>query len=252
LSEQKGILEEPQTRKVFKKMEDDTVSLMVHRDVDSMMTSCTATSISSSKRSIIFDFDTELFVSRIYQKWIRGSVKRSLRLQQADDTISIVTSKPFDAPRIRGLNIWKSDKSEPHKRSQAIDRDLEDDARRLRRECKVLLLGDESKHELMSLAKIVFGRGYSPEELYAHRPVIFKNVYESAKSVVAAMRRFDIVSESDDIWQSARFIETFNLDPLSSEMDRGFGTALKSIVESVHFTTLMEKRAEFYLPESSE
>ncbi|KAH7124414.1 hypothetical protein EDB81DRAFT_731324, partial [Dactylonectria macrodidyma] len=68
ISEQKEILQQSQTRRMFKKMQSDTESLYVHRDVDSLMTSYTATSISSSKRSILFEFDPELFVSRIYQR----------------------------------------------------------------------------------------------------------------------------------------------------------------------------------------
>lgn len=38
-----------------------------------------------------------------------------------------------------------NDNVEQKKRSQAIDRKLEEDSRRLRRECKILLLGEHLK-----------------------------------------------------------------------------------------------------------
>ena len=42
--------------------------------------------------------------------------------------------------------------TEQKKRSQAIDKDLEADSKRLRRECKILLLGRQhSTHEEMAL-----------------------------------------------------------------------------------------------------
>jgi hypothetical protein len=84
LSQQQEFLEKPQARRIFNKMEDDTASMFVHLDADSLVTSplTTVPTIRSSKRSLKFDFDKHLLVSRIYEKWIRGSVKKALRDEQ--------------------------------------------------------------------------------------------------------------------------------------------------------------------------
>lgn len=49
-------------------MDRDTASLIVHRDSDSIVS---ATSASSSRWSVQFAFDRELFISKVYDKWIR-------------------------------------------------------------------------------------------------------------------------------------------------------------------------------------
>ncbi|ORY71966.1 G-protein alpha subunit-domain-containing protein [Pseudomassariella vexata] len=82
LSQQQVILGKPHARKVFEKMEDDAASLFVHLDTDSVAMSTAPTTIRSSKRSLKFDFDKELLVSKIYERWIRGSVKKCLRDEQ--------------------------------------------------------------------------------------------------------------------------------------------------------------------------
>ncbi|KAK3332562.1 hypothetical protein B0T19DRAFT_415985 [Cercophora scortea] len=82
LSEQRTLLETPQTRTTLRRADDECLSMLVHRDDDSLQSYGTLTSIASSKRSIIFDFDQVLFSSSIYNRWIRGSVKKALRDQQ--------------------------------------------------------------------------------------------------------------------------------------------------------------------------
>jgi hypothetical protein len=57
VSDQESLLEKLQSRTVFKKMEDGTALMIVHRDADLIPSHWTGTSISSSKRSISFGFD---------------------------------------------------------------------------------------------------------------------------------------------------------------------------------------------------
>jgi guanine nucleotide-binding protein G(i) subunit alpha len=131
VSDQKSLLEKLQSPTVFKKMEDSTASMIVHRDADSIPSHWTGTSISSSKQSISFGFDRELFASKIYERWIRGSVKKSLRQQQGD----VGTRTERD-------------------RSQAIDRNIQYDWTRLRREFRVLALGSDSRYNIMNAFKV--------------------------------------------------------------------------------------------------
>ncbi|KAL3421933.1 guanine nucleotide-binding protein alpha-3 subunit [Phlyctema vagabunda] len=79
ISQQKELLEKPQSRRVFREMEDDTSSLFVHRNVESILTSSSSSTRSStstfggaSRLLLKFDFDKQLFMSKIYERWIRG------------------------------------------------------------------------------------------------------------------------------------------------------------------------------------
>jgi len=67
--------------------------LLVHRDVDSLQTYLPSKwSITSSNRSLVFDFDSEILPSRIYRKVLQGSVRDSLRRQQADASFLLRTA----------------------------------------------------------------------------------------------------------------------------------------------------------------
>jgi guanine nucleotide-binding protein G(i) subunit alpha len=209
-------------------MEDDSTSMIVHRDVDSLLSYYTGTSISSSKRSLVFEFDRELFTSRIYERWIRGSVKKSLREQQGD----------FGLPGERKLSL-------------AIDRDLEEHAKVLRRECRVLLLGSESKSDIVKGMKIVHSKGYSKDELWNYRPTIFRNVVDNAKALVIAMMQFDIAPETEANRKHVEFLFEYQLEPISG-LDPKFSEALSSVWRDPCIPALMERQAEFYLHESAE
>jgi len=76
-------------------------------------------------------------------------------------------------------------------RSDEIDRELDDDSRRFKRECKILLLGsgESGKSTIVKQMKIIHKNGFSDAELAGFRGVVYKNVLESAKQVVMYMRK---------------------------------------------------------------
>ncbi|KAF2499624.1 hypothetical protein BU16DRAFT_557938 [Lophium mytilinum] len=85
--EQKILLEKTTSRKVLKQVRDDTSSLYVLCDsssVSSRYTDCL------SKISIVFQFDRKLFVSRVYERALRGSLKDVMRQRQMYPTQSRV------------------------------------------------------------------------------------------------------------------------------------------------------------------
>ncbi|BGP36808.1 Guanine nucleotide-binding protein alpha-2 subunit [Rhodotorula kratochvilovae] len=79
-------------------------------------------------------------------------------------------------------------------RSGAIDRQLEDDAKKLRRECKILLLGsgESGKSTIVKQMKLIYQHGYTRDEMLLFRLTIHKNVLDSAQALVRAMRRFKL------------------------------------------------------------
>ncbi|KAI8066846.1 heterotrimeric G-protein alpha subunit, GPA3-like protein [Gongronella butleri] len=92
-----------------------------------------------------------------------------------------------------GLCI-SSEEREDKERSQRIDRQLEEDNRRLKRECKILLLGsgESGKSTIVKQMKIIHQNGYTKDELFTWRITVYKNVLESAQNLIAALRRFEI------------------------------------------------------------
>ncbi|CAG7854906.1 Guanine nucleotide-binding protein alpha-3 subunit [Serendipita indica DSM 11827] len=79
-------------------------------------------------------------------------------------------------------------------RSANIDRAIEEDAKRFKKECKILLLGsgESGKSTIVKQMKIIHQNGYSHAELLMFRPTIYRNLLESAEAAVLAMRKLDI------------------------------------------------------------
>jgi len=75
-----------------------------------------------------------------------------------------------------------------------IDRQIEEDSKRYKRECKILLLGsgESGKSTIVKQMKIIHQNGYSRDELLAFRPLIWKNLLESARDVAQALARFNL------------------------------------------------------------
>lgn len=98
-------------------------------------------------------------------------------------------------------------------RSDAIDKLIEEDQKRFKRECKILLLGkpffcpvsshfsiflgsgESGKSTIVKQMKIIHQEGFSEAELAEYTPTIYKNVLESAHSVVMFMKKIGLECE---------------------------------------------------------
>ncbi|EWY97184.1 hypothetical protein FOYG_05661 [Fusarium oxysporum NRRL 32931] len=84
LEEQNRILQQPKIIRALQDMDRDTASLIVHRDSDSIVT---ATSVNSSRWSVQFAFDRELFITKVYDRWIRKlATMRKINSHRPEDT----------------------------------------------------------------------------------------------------------------------------------------------------------------------
>jgi hypothetical protein len=90
LTKQREILEDSNVRKRMSIIQRDTASLISLVDSSSFMSTDTE---KSSKLSMLFDFDDELFTSKPYKNLIRKTVKFSIRFQKRPGL-----SGPSDAP----------------------------------------------------------------------------------------------------------------------------------------------------------
>lgn len=183
------------------------------------------------------------------------------------------------AEKMGGCMSSNSELAEQKKRSQAIDKGLEEDQKKLRRECKILLLGtlfrpvdmasspyfsgannsvlvgsgESGKSTIVKQMKIIHLRGYSEEELYNYRPTVFKNLIECAKSIITAMRQFEIEPENETTKGYCDYLLEVTVESgPQAVIDPKVGAAVQAIWGDPCRTQLMERQTEFYLMDSAE
>ena len=78
--------------------------------------------------------------------------------------------------------------------SDEIDRQIEEDSKKFRKECKILLLGsgEGGKSTIVKQMKIIHQNGYTPEELSKFKHAIYSNLVDSARDVVKAMTKIGL------------------------------------------------------------
>ncbi len=114
-----------------------------------------------------------------------------------------------------GNSASRSDK-EKKARSDLIDKQLEDDRRKFKQECKILLLGpcsvsfksrlslilfdpgteESGKSTIVRQMKVLHQGGFTPQELDSYRGTVYRNVLESAQATVQAMRKIGVDCEN--------------------------------------------------------
>jgi guanine nucleotide-binding protein G(i) subunit alpha len=145
------MLEKTSTRKIFKRVKDDTSSLYIQRDSTSIYSRCTD---NLSKISKMFEFDRELFISKVYEKALLGSLK---------STVEKMRREQIGTPEERN-------------RSKLIGRELEKHARKPRRECKALLLGDRDCTQIFIKSMRIADRdGFTDKEREEYQEGVINN-----------------------------------------------------------------------------
>jgi guanine nucleotide-binding protein G(i) subunit alpha len=167
------MLEKTSTRKIFNRVKDDTSSLYIQRDSASIYSRCTD---NLSKISRIFEFDRELFTSKVYEKVFRGSLK---------DTVENMRREQ-QQPRARGT-------SEEEKRNKRIDRELEEQAEKRSREYKVFLFGDRDWAQIFIKAmRIAHWDDFTDKEREEYQEVVMNNI-------IRVMEGMDWMIQNGDI-----------------------------------------------------
>lgn len=160
---------------------------------------------------------------------------------------------------------------EQKKKSQFIDRGLEADSKRLRRECKILLLGtkafsnstantgnrrkgsgESGKSTIVKQMKIIHQNGYTVDELALYRMTVYKNLVDCAKALIGAMRQFSIEPKDSANIEYCDFLMNYNVDPdPHTSLSAKVGTAVLSLWADPCIEALMERQSEFYLMDSA-
>ncbi|ORX35574.1 G-protein alpha subunit [Kockovaella imperatae] len=139
-------------------------------------------------------------------------------------------------------------------RSNVIDRQLEDDMKKFKKECKILLLGsgESGKSTIVKQMKIIHQNGYSKDELLTYRMTIHKNVLECAQALIMAMRKLGVDPEEPSNRVFADRILEYRLeaDPLAT-VSSDIITAIESLWHDPVIPSVMDRSSEFYLMDSA-
>ncbi|KAJ5682458.1 hypothetical protein N7462_005623 [Penicillium macrosclerotiorum] len=144
--------------------------------------------------------------------------------------------------------------AEQKKRSQMIDRKLEEDSKRLRRECKILLLGsgESGKSTIVKQMKIIHQNGYTVEELALYRLTVYKNLLDCAKALIEAYHHFSLEPSSQKVQDYIAFLEEYHVDPdPNTPLDAKVGDAVTYLWNDPCTSTVLERQNEFYLMDSA-
>lgn len=100
--------------------------------------------------------------------------------------------------------------------------------------------------------KIIHQNGYSADELALYRHTIYKNVIDCAKSLIAAMRQFDIVPEASGNVDNCDYIIDYTMDPdPNAPLPTKVANAITSIWNDPCMPKVFEHSSEFYLMDSA-
>ncbi|KAG8220568.1 guanine nucleotide binding protein, alpha subunit [Butyriboletus roseoflavus] len=138
--------------------------------------------------------------------------------------------------------------------SDAIDRQLEEDSRKLRKECKILLLGsgESGKSTIVKQMKIIHQGGFTDEELMTYRPTIYRNTLDSAQAIVLAMRKIGLDCVDPNNRVNADRIFDYRIDPSPSFVfSSEIAEAIHELWKDPIIPKLMDHCCEFYLMDSA-
>ncbi|ORE06055.1 heterotrimeric G-protein alpha subunit, GPA3-like protein [Rhizopus microsporus var. microsporus] len=135
--------------------------------------------------------------------------------------------------------------------SFAIDRAIEEDGKKLDSEYKILLLGsgESGKSTIFKQMKIVYQEGYTREELISWKVTVYRNLIQSAQSIVNALNQFEYQLSTEKNQYEAELLSDYKLqDSLSPAIVDAIISVWQDPVTS---RLLEEKSSEFYLMDSA-
>jgi guanine nucleotide-binding protein G(i) subunit alpha len=207
-----------------------------------------------------FDFDRELFISKVYEKVIRSSLtpnesfisnvyERSMRSSPKPNSTSNSISV-LDAQRRQEPS--KEATEQERKKSELIDRQIQEDSRRLRREVKVLLLGDRDYGKiLVEQLKIIHKERFTTEELIQYQAMVRNSVWGIVQAIVSLVEQTDIkMDEMIRIHAQTLSQEMTNKPDGDSNMSVVGAEAVQKLWESEQFIKLLDS-TDVHIPDSA-
>ncbi|KAG6333934.1 hypothetical protein ID866_5156 [Astraeus odoratus] len=139
-------------------------------------------------------------------------------------------------------------------RSKSIDRQIEEDARKFRKECKILLLGagESGKSTVVKQMKIIHQGGFTDDELMTFRPIIYRNTLDSAQAIVLAMRKINVDCTNPLNRDNADKILDYRVDATPSFVfSPDIAKAIHDLWQDPIMPTVLDHSTQFYLMDSA-
>ncbi|KAF9256026.1 heterotrimeric G-protein alpha subunit, GPA3-like protein [Marasmius fiardii PR-910] len=91
-------------------------------------------------------------------------------------------------------NCVSQSSKEERERSHAIDKNIEEDYKQYKKECKILLLGsgESGKSTIVKQMRIIHKNGFPDKERAQFRPIVYRNVLDSVHAIILAMKKLNI------------------------------------------------------------
>ncbi|THH29678.1 hypothetical protein EUX98_g4511 [Antrodiella citrinella] len=143
---------------------------------------------------------------------------------------------------------------EAQQRSQEIDKQIEEDSRKFKKECKILLLGsgESGKSTIVKQMKIIHQNGYTKDELLTYRTTIYRNLLESAKNILLAMRKIGVDCQNPTNRTNAdRILDYEVVASTSFYFSEEMADAVHQLWLDPVIPTIMDHSSEFYLMDSA-
>lgn len=100
--------------------------------------------------------------------------------------------------------------------------------------------------------KIIHQNGYSEDELTLYKHTVYKNVIDCAKSLIAAMRQFEVAPESPGNVENCDLVIEYTMDPdPNAPLPLKIANAITAIWKDPCMPKVFEHSSEFYLMDSA-
>ncbi|KAG6826031.1 guanine nucleotide-binding protein subunit alpha [Tricholoma furcatifolium] len=141
-------------------------------------------------------------------------------------------------------------------RSLQIDKQLDEDNKKFKKECKILLLGsgESGKSTIVKQMKIIHQGGYNSSELLEYRPTIYRNLIDSAQALLAYMRKLGLDCQDISNRALVDHILNYRLDLRNGEgeLDPGVASAISQVWKDPIIPRVMDEHStDFYLMDSA-
>lgn len=197
-----------ETRRALDQIKDDTSSLICLRDTDSYSSTRTSTTTRSSILNVMFNFDRELFNSKVYQETMRSIIRRTIRGGRNDkrqDSIAALETQKL---------LWGSTKAKNKAklRNQEIESQLKKDRKEQSLEINLLLLGarGSGKSTAARQMKLSADGSYTRSERESFKEAIFNYIVQAMREILDAMESLDLSLDSPE---NEHHVRTIRLQP---------------------------------------
>ncbi|KAI9202943.1 guanine nucleotide binding protein, alpha subunit [Polychytrium aggregatum] len=152
-----------------------------------------------------------------------------------------------------GLCITKEVR-EMRQKSQNIEKIIEADSQKFKKECKILLLGggESGKSTIVKQMKIIHQSGYSKEELLTFRPTIYRNIIDSTQAILQAVKKFGLTYTNNDCERLEKKYAGLRIEHDSNfRITPEISEDLSQLWADPTVVQLMDRSSEFYIIDSA-